>query len=421
MKNFYDKLAPDKKWMKGTLFVLVNAVILVAMYFIIKNFSTVSGTIGKGINVVSEALWPLILGVIIAYLIDPLVGLFERSFMKKLVPDAKKENKKIKRLKLRRGLSILLAFISILLIIVILIIVFTSLIIGKIEIHDINLVLGDIMDTMKNYESSVETWVQSNLPEGIISDKVGDALKTVMQWVTEHFSFSSVVTFFISTFGGVFNTLIAMIMSVYLLLDKERFKKLCRRAFDLIITNKKTNETLVKQFKEADIIVSNFIKGILIDASIIAFLSSIGLYIIGLKYAVLVGILAGLFNVIPYFGPILGMVPAFLVGLFTGNITTAILSIAVLFAIQQIDGNLIYPKVVGGNTGLHPLTVLLAVSIGGYCFNLVGMIVAVPCVGIIILFLKPLVLRREKKIALKRAAQDELNTDGDEDGGPCGE
>jgi len=108
----------------------------------------------------------------------------------------------------------------------------------------------------------------------------------------------------------------------------------------------------------------------------------------GLEFAVFVGIFAGICNIIPYFGPIIGMVPAFIIGVLTDGIWQGLIAIIVLFVIQQIDGSLIYPRVVGSSTGLHPLFVLLAVSIGGFYFGLVGMILAVPIAGIIQIFVR---------------------------------
>ena len=113
------------------------------------------------------------------------------------------------------------------------------------------------------------------------------------------------------------------------------------------------------------------------------FLCAIGLTIAGIKFAVFLGLFAGVCNIIPYFGPFIGMIPAFLVGIMTYDLTHALMAVAIMFVIQQFDSNLIYPKVVGGSTGLHPLLVLLAVTVGGGISGLVGMIIAVPIASIL--------------------------------------
>jgi predicted PurR-regulated permease PerM len=101
------------------------------------------------------------------------------------------------------------------------------------------------------------------------------------------------------------------------------------------------------------------------------------------KYAVIIGIIGGILNIIPYFGPFLGMIPAFLVAFATGGIWRAIIAVLAILAIQQIDSNYIYPKIVGTSIGLHPLFVLLAVSFFGYLWGVLGMLLAVPIACIV--------------------------------------
>ena len=131
-------------------------------------------------------------------------------------------------------------------------------------------------------------------------------------------------------------------------------------------------------------------------------LEEAGCQIVGLEAAVFIGVFAGLANVIPYFGPVLGMIPAFLMGLCTGGFWHGVLAVVILLAVQQIDSNFIYPKVVGSSTGLKPLVVLLAVSVFGYFGGIVGMLLAVPLAGIIQIFVLKWVRRREAKLIQKR-------------------
>ena len=104
-------------------------------------------------------------------------------------------------------------------------------------------------------------------------------------------------------------------------------------------------------------------------ALIVGVLSSIALYIIGLDFAVFVGMTSGLFNIIPYFGPLIGSVLAVVVGLLGGSLYKALLAVIALVIVQQIDSNIISPKIVGNSVGLHPVFVMLAIIIGGSCFG----------------------------------------------------
>ena len=134
-------------------------------------------------------------------------------------------------------------------------------------------------------------------------------------------------------------------------------------------------------------VLSRFLRGQLLDALILAILSSVGLSVIGLDFAVVIGCFAGLSNIIPYFGSLIGITLAVIVGLLSGGLSKAVLAVIVLLIIQQIDGNIIYPHVVGSSTGLHPVFVLLAVIFAGHFWGITGMIVAVPTAACIRLFL----------------------------------
>lgn len=185
---------------------------------------------------------------------------------------------------------------------------------------------------------------------------------------------------------------IGLVASIYLLKDKEFFLSLWQKFLSMILKQKVhgvTNEIL----GEINNVLTTFIKGALIDSLIVAFLSSLALSLVKVEYAVIIGIIGGLLNIIPYFGPFFGMVPAFLVALTTNGLGQAIIAVLALLGVQQIDSNYIYPKVVGSSTGLHPLFVLLSVSIFGYFGGIVGMLLAVPAAGIIQILIKKMGLQ----------------------------
>lgn len=133
---------------------------------------------------------------------------------------------------------------------------------------------------------------------------------------------------------------------------------------------------------EINDVISAFLRGVFVDSVIVAFLSSLALASIGIDFAVFIGCFAGIANVIPYFGPIIGIIPAVLAGMADGGISKAILAAIALFAVQQVECNFIYPRIIGKSTGLHPLFVLIAVSIAGYFGGLLWMVLAVPIAGV---------------------------------------
>ena len=153
-----------------------------------------------------------------------------------------------------------------------------------------------------------------------------------------------------------------------------------------VFLRKERLESIEENLRDVDSILSKFIRGVMIDSMIIALASSISLSLLGVRFAVFLGIFAGVANVIPYFGPVMGMIPAFIIATFNDSITKGLMAILILFIIQQIDGNVIYPKVVGSSTGLRPLVVIVAMTLFGYYWGILGMVIAVPLSSILQMF-----------------------------------
>lgn len=246
-----------------------------------------------------------------------------------------------------------------------------------------------------------QNWV-ANIPSDVLSAKMASLEDTILKWVSNHFNAQSAISQLTSIGGRIVTFILGVIISFWFILDKEFFLGLCRRFFRAVLPGRGAT-VLDSNLKEIDAILSRFVRGILLDTVIIAVLSSIVLSILGLKFAVFIGVFAGLCNVIPYFGPIMGMIPAFIVGFINGGIMGGIIPVIALIVIQQIDGNFIYPKVVGSSTGLHPVTVLLAVVVGGVYGGIVGMIIAVPITGIIKLYVVKFIRHLENR--KKKAAE----------------
>ena len=366
IKDFFE----DRKLTKYSAFIIITFTIMYIIFLLLKNLGVVIPAVGGAVGWIIGLFTSFILGLVIAYIVDPLVEFIAR----KLHMGEKKFG---------RPISVLIAFLLILAVIALLLYGFMAMILGKLVIGNIAENFDKLVATLKSYEQSIQTWA-ANLPGENLSSGVKNLVDGFMKWLTSNFSGSSIVNTVSGLVGNVINIVIGVFFSVYLLLYKDTMIDLWNRFLDLIIPRRK--ETLNNALAEIDTVTSSFIKGIAIDASIIAVLSSLGLTIAGVKFAVFLGLFAGVCNVIPYFGPFLGMVPAFLVACITAGPTKGIIAVAILFCIQQLDANLIYPKVVGNSTGLHPLYVLLAVTVGGGVGGLLGMVLAVPVAGVLKLF-----------------------------------
>lgn len=182
--------------------------------------------------------------------------------------------------------------------------------------------------------------------------------------------------------GGAARFLVGMVAGAYLLLDKAYFLRLGNKIMHLFLSQR-VHGIVRELLLESGQVIASFLRGVFIDSVIVAFLSSTVLSLLQVDFAVFIGCFAGLANVIPYFGPVLGIVPAAASAFLSGGLSKAVLAAISLFIVQQVESSFIYPRIIGKSTGLHPLFVLAAVSAAGSVGGIVAMILAVPAAGIL--------------------------------------
>lgn len=403
----------EPSFTRSSLFIVFNAFLLYVLYFIIKNFDVIAVTGSKAIGSVLAALSPLFIGLIVAYLLDPLVTRIDKRLLQRaLAVQGKEGSKKIKRESLCRLLAILITFLIAIAAIALIIYGFAVMLLGQFVFTDIDTMFASLYDQIMSYEEEFRHWVANKLPDGFISEKITELVSLIVVWVSDNFSASATIAAVSGAVGSIINFVIGLIISIYLLKDKEVFINIWKKFLNLIMPDRYAN-TINNTLNEVDDVISLFIRGAMLDAVFVAILSSIGLSILGLEFSVFIGVFAGICNVIPYFGPVLGMVPAFIIGWLTEDFTQGLLAVVILLVVQQIDSNIIYPKVVGSSTGLHPLAVLLSVSIFGYFGGILGMLLAVPTAGVLAIFIKKWICRREEKIALKEKTPGDVSSEAE--------
>jgi len=405
----------DKKYMKYSIFLAFTAALLYVLYFIISNFAIIFTATVSLISAVFSALSPLFIGLILAYLINPLVNIIDKNFMSKLlaklpVKTGKKDRqdsqgnqlrqvsqeKLEKKTSLTRFISIIITYLVIIIGICFVLYAFSVLILGQFVFSGIGNMVENITNYLSTYEAVIISWA-NNLEITSLSDTLRDFADSIVKWLSSNFSTRSILSFIGTIGGSIVNILLGVIISVYLLKDQSFFINIWKRFLSLTLSERAGNK-IQETLNDINGVVSLFIRGALLDALIVAILSSTGLSILGLQFAVFIGCFAGIANIIPYFGPVLGMIPAFIVGVFTGGLTQGIFAVLILLAIQQIDANIIYPKIVGSTTGLHPLFVLLAVAVAGSFAGILGMILAVPIAGILQIFILKWVKHKESPL-----------------------
>ena len=187
---------------------------------------------------------------------------------------------------------------------------------------------------------------------------------------------------FVNTVTMLFDFLLALVIAYYFIKDADFFK-----SFIMSLAPRRWRNGIERTGKEINAILSNFIQGQLLTALIVGVLETIGLIIVGVKYSFILGVVGGLANVIPYFGPIIGAIPAVAVALIESPMK-AVFTILVFAVVQQLDNTFISPKIIEGRLGLHPVTTIFAVLAGGEFFGILGMLIAVPVAAILRVLLK---------------------------------
>lgn len=177
--------------------------------------------------------------------------------------------------------------------------------------------------------------------------------------------------------SGVISIFIGIIISVYMLIDKEKIKASCRRVLYLILKEEKSSK-LIMYVKRINGVFSKYIFCLLLDALIMAVAATTILSILNVKYAMILGLMIGVLNLIPYFGAICAAVLSIIITLITGGFFQALWTAIALIVLQQIDGNFIGPKIMGQVLDASPLWIIFAVTLGGGLFGILGMIISVP-------------------------------------------
>lgn len=266
--------------------------------------------------------------------------------------------------------------------------------------------IGDLMEDMPTYLTKTEAWIKLNIQRLNLNNN-----KEIINWINNFLSTSSykitnmlnigvnaVLTKAINVTSSFFKMVFGFIVSIYILKDKEMFKKNIKR-FLYATFNTKSVNTFLTFGDEVNRLFSQYIIGKFIDSLIIGLLCAVGLAIFNIPFALLISIIIGLTNMIPYFGPFIGMIPAVLITLFYSPIKALEVLIFIL-VLQQFDGWFLGPKILGDKVGVNPFLIILAITLGGGTFGVLGMFLGVPVIAVIKMLLQRYIHKRleEKNI-----------------------
>lgn len=308
-----------------------------------------------------DAFQPVIYAVILAYLLDSAVSFF------------------VRKLKVRRSQGILLACLILLILAGFLLYMLVPQILDNIN-NIIDLMEGnvDIVQILNGIKEKINNQYVQSAADYILhaSESVRNTLDNALKVM------SGILVQFISSMGSsAFTIVTSFIINIYMLIEKEDILARGKR-FIYAFFDDKSSGKIFHIFTLANKIFKSFINGKLLDSFIVGVISIIVFFIFKVPYSPLMGTIVGAFNLIPYFGPIIGSIPVVLVSFFA-NPPKALTALIIIIVVQQVDSNLLDPRIVGVNVGVSPFWIIVSVTVGGKLFGIWGMIVSVPIIVLI--------------------------------------
>lgn len=340
----------------------------------------------KGTLVVLEelvsVLMPFIIGFFIAYLVSPLVNLFMRQLDR---------IKKGKWLRPKKAISVIISYIIIIGILVVIIVYISP------QIQESVKELAKSLQNGYNYISANRETLNNKVPlihfGDIMDDVRSNLLKNVMNYSSSIVPYVYEVSS--SVVSLVYNFFVGLVISIYIVLDSNHLV-LGAKKLVYSITPKGKEKGTWNTILECNHIFNGFLFGKAIDSLIIGILCLIAMSILRLPYALLMSVIVGITNMIPYFGPIIGAVPGALIYLFI-NPKLSLVFVIMILVLQQFDGLYLGPKILGDLTGIKPLWVIFGVIFGGAYFGVMGMFLGVPVVAVLMYLIDLLEDKRLKK------------------------
>lgn len=357
---------------------IVTYIIILA--YVIFNFKNII----SGVENIIGVLLPFIVGIAIAFMLNLVMRIFEERVFIFL------DNKKYQKYsRFKRPLSVALTFIFVFMVIFGLI----RFIIPQL-IDSISTLTDAIPSYMKSFEELISQYVSDTEILNTLWNNFLSAWREILQFTGQIVvsSLSGVVNITVGFTSGLFNFILSVIFSIYMLLNKERLQLGMKKVL-YAFSGKKFADKIMYLGKISNEAFSNYIGGQFIEAIIIGVLCFVGMLILKMPYALLISVLVAVTALIPIFGAFIGTIPSAFIILIIDPMK-ALWFIIFIIVLQQVEGNLIYPKVVGSSIGLPPIWVMLAMIIGGNTFGLIGILLGIPIFSVIYKVFKEFVDKR---------------------------
>lgn len=387
----------NKKYMQISLYVIITVIIIYSLSLILKNIPAVTSVVADKLSWCFKVIKPIVLGFVFAYLMDPLVDFFEDKYRRL------KNVKLFKKIVAPRTWATFTAVALLIIAVIGLISILVFTVTNQLKLASIDDIIKLAQEYKMNfdafYNSVSEKLRQFNIESPEV-DQYFESATAFLLGALKNFAYSSITA--ITNISGYLTTFIfSFIIGCYFMIDGRMFTSYIVKVFRALFSDR-VNKAMYHIADDLDRVFSGYIRGQLTDAFVMMLLISLVLSLTGVKFSILIGIFAGIGNLIPYFGPIVAYVTTTIVCLMNGEIKTLIISLIALFIIQAVDGNIIGPKLLSSSIKIHPLIIIVSIIIGSAIGGFLGMLLAVPVGAYVkLVFVRFINHRLEHKEAMK--------------------
>ncbi|WP_455716522.1 AI-2E family transporter [Anaerosporobacter sp.] len=388
----------NKQYTLVSIYVIVTCIVIYCLSLVAKSAPTIVETLLQKLNWILRVMKPILLAFVFAYITEPIVDFFENQY------------KKLSIFKKKQGSCRNYAVVTTLGIILLVVTALISMLVYSVtdqvrfaNFNDIIIIVTDYINSLNDFINQFMEKLESlNIQSAELSSYVKEATAYLLNGLK---GFGNSVLLSLTNISSYLTTFIfALIIGIYFLIDGAMIKRYVGKVSRALLSTKFNNRA--KQFiHDADTVFSGYLKGQLTDVLVMMALISITLSIIGVKLGFVIGVIAGLGNLIPYFGPFVAYAGTVLVCLINGDYKRMIIAVIALFIIQTVDGNIIGPKLLSHSIEIHPLLVIIFLIFGSAIGGFLGMILAVPVGSLIkVLFVRFIDYRLELKDLEEQAA-----------------
>ena len=384
-------------WNKKYTTIAVYSFIVICCSLLFYNVLDKLSAFTLKLGVIMSTFQPFIIGFVIAYLLNFILVFIENKLL---------SHNKLNNLKkgAKRGISILLTYIVAFFIIYLFVQFVLPQVVDSIVgiANDIPTYLGNATHFIEDLTKTLDL---NNDYAGVVIEKLNEFMNHAINIITN--LLPVLATTVKDVASSLWNIVLGLIISIYMLIDKEKFAASSKKVVYALFSNKSANKIVELAHRTNDTF-GKFLSGKIIDSVIIGILTFVILTITKMPFTILVSVIVGITNIIPFFGPFIGAIPSFIIIMFVSPVK-ALWFLVIILIIQQLDGNVIGPKILGDSIGISAFWILFSILVAGKLLGLVGMIIGVPLFAIVYSIIKEIVEAKLANKGLPTETKDYMN------------